>query len=127
MGIYHKDCPRCATTVATYISRCECGFSFDGNEEADPAARLEALIEEERLYEEYLAARAKQAMAASGAATRSVTSWAPACWYVSSENPLPSPAPACTRTRWPCETSADRRNPGGDRGRQDRFPQGART
>ncbi len=65
MGILHKDCPRCATTVATYISRCECGFSFDGHEDADPAARLEALIEEERLYEEYLAARAKQAIAAA--------------------------------------------------------------
>ncbi|OGI43195.1 MAG: hypothetical protein A2150_05700 [Candidatus Muproteobacteria bacterium RBG_16_64_11] len=72
MGIYHKDCPRCATTVATYISRCECGFSFDGNEEADPAARLEALIEEERLYEEYLAARAKQAMAAAAQAEAAI-------------------------------------------------------
>ncbi len=65
MGILHKDCPRCATTVATYITHCECGFSFDGNEDADPAARLEALVEEERLYEEYLAARAKQAIAAA--------------------------------------------------------------
>lgn len=65
VGIHHKDCPRCATTVATYISRCECGFSFDGHEDTDPAARLEALIEEERLYEEYLAARAKQAIAAA--------------------------------------------------------------
>lgn len=65
VGILHKDCPRCATTVATYITRCECGFSFDGNEDADPAARLEALVEEERLYEEYLAARAKQAIAAA--------------------------------------------------------------
>ncbi|MBI5611871.1 MAG: hypothetical protein HY942_02200 [Gammaproteobacteria bacterium] len=68
MGIYHKDCPRCATTVATYITRCDCGFSFDGNEDVDPAARLEALIEEERLYEEYWAARAKQAMAAAAEA-----------------------------------------------------------
>jgi hypothetical protein len=65
VGIHHKDCPRCATTVATYITRCECGFSFDGHEDADPAARLEALVEEERLYEEYLAARAKQAIAAA--------------------------------------------------------------
>jgi len=65
VGILHKDCPRCATTVATYIVRCDCGFSFDGNADADPAARLEALVEEERLYEEYLTARAKQASAAA--------------------------------------------------------------
>ncbi len=70
MAIYHKDCPRCAATVATYIRRCACGFSFDGSENADSAQELEA-TEEERLYEEYLAARARQASAAAATESRS--------------------------------------------------------
>ena len=63
MAIQHKDCPRCATTVGNYITRCECGYSFDDLGDAEPTQRLETMAEEERLYEDYLAARAKQAIA----------------------------------------------------------------
>lgn len=71
MAIYHKDCPRCAATVATYIRRCACGFSFDGSENVDSAQKLKAAAEEEQLYEEYLAARARQANAAAMSEPRS--------------------------------------------------------
>lgn len=84
MGILHKDCPRCATTVATYIARCDCGFLFDGNADADPAARLEALAEEERLYEEYLTARAKQASAAAADAEAAMRA-EPDLYYMSTD------------------------------------------
>ena len=63
MAIQHKDCPRCGATVGNYIARCGCGFSFDNLDDTDPTQRLEAMAEEERLYEDYLAARAKQAIA----------------------------------------------------------------
>lgn len=76
MAIYHKDCPRCAATAATYIRRCACGFSFDGSENTDSAQELEA-AEEERLYEEYLAARARQANAAVAAESRGQSANAP--------------------------------------------------
>ncbi len=70
MAIYHKDCPRCAATVATYISRCACGFSFDEAENTDSTHEQEAAAEEERLYEEYLAARARQASVAAASGSR---------------------------------------------------------
>ncbi|MBI5611872.1 MAG: hypothetical protein HY942_02205 [Gammaproteobacteria bacterium] len=60
MAIYHKDCPQCAAAVATYVRRCACGFSFRDTEQAE-AQDLEAIAEEELLYQEYLAARARQA------------------------------------------------------------------
>lgn len=72
MAIQHTDCPRCAATVATYITRCGCGFSFEGIEDTEPTQRLEALAEEERLYEDYLAARASQAIAEATEAERAV-------------------------------------------------------
>lgn len=63
MAIQHKDCPRCATTVATYISHCGCGYSFDRADDIEPTQRLEALVEQEKLYEDYLTARLLQATA----------------------------------------------------------------
>jgi len=70
VSIYHKDCPRCAATVATYINRCACGFSFDGSIYIGSAQELASAAEEEQLYEEYLAARARQASAAVAAESR---------------------------------------------------------
>ncbi|OGI43194.1 MAG: hypothetical protein A2150_05695 [Candidatus Muproteobacteria bacterium RBG_16_64_11] len=64
MAIYHKDCPQCAAAVATYVRRCACGFSFRDFEQAD-AQDLDAIAEEEQLYQEYLAARARQASLAA--------------------------------------------------------------
>jgi hypothetical protein len=72
LAIQHTDCPRCAATVATYITRCGCGFSFEGIEDTEPTQRLEALAEEERLYEDYLAARASQAIAEATEAERAM-------------------------------------------------------
>lgn len=77
MAIYHKDCPQCAATVATYIARCACGFPFDKTENIDSSRESEAAAEEERLYEEYLAARARQASAAAAAESRSQPANAP--------------------------------------------------
>lgn len=70
MSIYHKVCPRCAATVATYINRCACGFSFGGSDYIGSAQELAAAAEEEQLYEEYLTARARQASAAVEAESR---------------------------------------------------------
>jgi hypothetical protein len=77
VAIYHKDCPRCAATVATYIRRCVCGFSFDGSENVDSVQELKAAAEEELLYEEYLAARARQANAAAMSESRNQPANAP--------------------------------------------------
>ncbi len=62
MSIFTKDCPQCAETNAAYAVRCRCGFAFS-TDAADPEAQTEAdiALEEEKLYQEYLAARAKQA------------------------------------------------------------------
>lgn len=49
-SLYHKTCPRCAATNSTSAGTCSCGYRFD---QVDTS-------EEERLYAEYLAARAKQ-------------------------------------------------------------------
>ena len=72
MAIQHKDCPRCGSTVGNYIIRCECGFSFDYLDDTDPTQRLEAMAEEERLYEDYLSARALQAIAEAAEARSAV-------------------------------------------------------
>ncbi len=74
MAIQHKDCPRCGATVGNYITRCECGFSFEGIEDTEPTQRLETMAEEERLYEDYLTARAKQAIAEAADARASALS-----------------------------------------------------
>ncbi len=71
MTIFTKDCPQCADTNAAYAVRCRCGFVF-GADAAGAEAQTEAEIalEEENLYQEYLAARAKQANSTADYAAR---------------------------------------------------------
>lgn len=56
-SIYHKTCPQCASVVAQSAAACDCGFSFV---DADKASPLAQALEDEKLYEDYLAARALQ-------------------------------------------------------------------
>jgi hypothetical protein len=74
LAISHKDCPSCGTTVSNYITRCACGYSYENLEEEDPTQRLQATAEEERLYLQYLAARAKQAIAEAAEARANASS-----------------------------------------------------
>ncbi|MFQ5760014.1 MAG: hypothetical protein ACE5HM_03470, partial [Acidiferrobacterales bacterium] len=61
MSIFTKDCPQCAETNAAYAVRCKCGFSFGPDDGAESQTEEEIALEEEKLYQEYLAARARQA------------------------------------------------------------------
>ncbi len=62
MSIFTKDCPQCAETNAAYAIRCKCGFVFGADAaSAESQTREDIALEEEKLYQEYLAARAKQA------------------------------------------------------------------
>ncbi|TDJ65351.1 MAG: hypothetical protein E2O37_04885 [Proteobacteria bacterium] len=62
MSIFTKDCPQCAETNAAYAVRCRCGFVFSADAaDAEAQTGADIALEEEKLYQEYLAARAKQA------------------------------------------------------------------
>lgn len=60
-GIYQKPCPACSTVVSIDTRRCDCGYSFesDGGRELRPE---EQALQEEELFEAYLAARIDQAV-----------------------------------------------------------------
>lgn len=70
MSIFTKDCPQCAETNAAYAVRCKCGFAFNADDGADSQTEEEIAAEEEKLYQEYLAARARQASGTTDDATR---------------------------------------------------------
>ncbi|GMQ89910.1 MAG: hypothetical protein BMS9Abin10_0245 [Gammaproteobacteria bacterium] len=75
MTIFSKDCPQCGKDNAAYAIRCGCGYLFDAVEDADNVnGDHEQTIQEEKLYEEYLAARAEQAASSAREATRLVAS-----------------------------------------------------
>lgn len=74
MSIFSKECPHCAATRPADASRCGCGYVFDPYLLDDAQRTLGLAAEEEKLYEEYLAARAAEAAkieAASPAASAS--------------------------------------------------------
>lgn len=61
-SIYHKYCPRCAAAASIHSTRCgACGHVFDSDAPTPTGRKLEQILEEERLYEDYLAARVTQA------------------------------------------------------------------
>ena len=73
-----NECPQCAATRPADASRCRCGYLFDPYPLDDAQRTLELASEEdEKLYEEYLAARAAQAAKAArtDAPERSAKSW----------------------------------------------------
>jgi len=61
-SIYQKPCPACGTVVSTGAKRCDCGYAFGYSDETDLLPEEQALQEEE-LFEAYLAARVDQTVA----------------------------------------------------------------
>ena len=61
-SIYQKPCPACGTVVAVDAISCDCGYSFDSADKDELLSEEQALQEEE-LFEAYLAARIDQAVA----------------------------------------------------------------
>src|SRR5216684_796281 len=57
-NIFQKYCSHCEASSPKEAVRCSCGYSFESSEAQE--ALLQAL-EDEKLYEDYLAARLKQA------------------------------------------------------------------
>ncbi len=64
-SIYSKTCPQCAQSVARDAGRCACGHVFIGEDPPNSIAALQATLQEEELYADYLVARAKQAAQAA--------------------------------------------------------------
>lgn len=58
-SIYQKPCPACSTVVSVDAKSCNCGYSFDSLGKNEPPSDEQALQEEE-LFEAYLAARIDQ-------------------------------------------------------------------
>jgi hypothetical protein len=58
-SIYQKPCPACGTVVSTGAKRCDCGYAFGYSDETALLPEEQALQEEE-LFEAYLAARVGQ-------------------------------------------------------------------
>lgn len=54
-----KSCPQCGTRISANVDQCQCGHHFRSIESFARA------LEDERLYQEYLAARTRQAVRAA--------------------------------------------------------------
>ena len=61
-SIYQKPCPACGTVVSTGAKRCDCGYSFGYSDETATLPE-ELALQEEELFEAYLAARVGQTVA----------------------------------------------------------------
>jgi hypothetical protein len=61
-SIYQKPCPACGTAVSTGIKRCDCGYAFGYSDETALLPE-ELALQEEELFEAYLAARVDQTVA----------------------------------------------------------------
>lgn len=61
-SIYQKPCPACGATVAIDTERCNCGYAFEsaGKDQLLPE---EQALQDEELFEAYLAARIDQVVA----------------------------------------------------------------
>ena len=64
MSVFNKVCPECAAVTDAEATSCACGYSFEDSERSYSRFTGEMIADEEALYEEYLAARAKQAVGA---------------------------------------------------------------
>ena len=62
MGIFDKACPQCTADNAAGAIRCACGFIFDTADANGLGPSPQETAEEERLFQEYLAARVAQAI-----------------------------------------------------------------
>jgi hypothetical protein len=63
-NIFLKTCPECACAISITATFCACGYTFPSHE-PQPGASQEDIAQEEALYEEYLSARAEQAVEAA--------------------------------------------------------------
>lgn len=73
MSIFEKTCPQCTATQSAGAVRCACGYLFNPLYLEDPQLALELAIREEKLIEEYLAARAEQAIEVARTAARAAS------------------------------------------------------
>lgn len=62
MGIFDKACPQCTADNAAGAIRCACGFIFGTEAVNGSGPSPQETAEEERLFQEYLAARVSQAI-----------------------------------------------------------------
>ena len=61
MSIFIKTCPECAQRQPVAATKCQCGYRFDAHAHgASERLEIETIAEEEKLYQEYLEARAAQ-------------------------------------------------------------------
>jgi hypothetical protein len=65
MDAFDKTCPQCSAANSAGAVMCECGYLFNPMYLKDPELALEIAIREETLIEEYLTARAEQAIEAA--------------------------------------------------------------
>ncbi len=65
MSIFSKDCPQCAAILPVAAVGCGCGYAFESDEKRESQPSLGEIAQQERLYEEYLRARAEQALQAA--------------------------------------------------------------
>lgn len=64
-NIFLKACPQCAGVSAVGATRCACGYVFEMPNDDRCPVTMEKLAEEQKLYAEYLGARAEQAAEAA--------------------------------------------------------------
>lgn len=63
-NIFLKACPECARASTLPVAACSCGYVFQ-LQEPQPGVSQQDFAREEQLYEEYLSARAEQALEAA--------------------------------------------------------------
>ncbi len=61
VSIFTKDCPVCTAHHSLNAVRCRCGYCFEPNKLDGVTQELEVIAQEEKLFRDYLAARADQA------------------------------------------------------------------
>ncbi len=61
-NIYQKTCPECAAAVPADAKQCECGYCFEPAHANAGWSSEEQAAQDERLFEDYLAARVEQAI-----------------------------------------------------------------
>lgn len=65
LGIFDKACPQCMANNVSGAARCTCGYVFDTADGGNAEPTAELIAYEEKLFEEYLAARVAQATEAA--------------------------------------------------------------
>jgi hypothetical protein len=73
VSIFTRDCPVCAAQHPVHAARCGCGYVFDPNKLDGVTQELEVISQEEKLYSDYLSARADQAEEAARVARQLAT------------------------------------------------------